>query len=113
MDKTIIVAIVTGVFTGIIAPLIKYGIDKATRKEDRANKKEDTLSDWQKSVDARINKVIATVDNINGELSDYKEMSKRCLKGTMLTMQHITEGNHTELLREFTRETENYLIDKK
>lgn len=111
MDKTIIVAIVTGVFTGIIAPLIKYGIDKATRKEDRANKKEDNLTDWQKSVDTRINQVIGKMNSMEVELSACKELSKRSLKGNLLTTQHITEGNHMELLKEYVLETENYLIE--
>lgn len=112
MDKTIVVAIVTGIFASVITPLIKYLIDKATRKEDRAFKKEDTLSDWHKSVDSRINQVINKIDKVELSLDDCRELSKRTLKGTMLTVQHITDGNHVVLLEEYARDMESYLIDK-
>ena len=44
-------------------------------------------------------------------LGSLENMCKLLLRGQVLVASHITDGNHTEQIAEFSREVDRYLID--
>lgn len=100
-----IVAIVTASITNLLAPIVKAKIDSKAKKEERADKKEDEQSEWQKHIDRKI-------ASIEKELTNNKDMTILSLRGSMLITQHLVDGNHTQKMKEYYEEMEEFLMNK-
>lgn len=112
MDSTVIVALITSITTAILVPLVQFAISKATRKEERDAKKLESKDEWQKTVDEKLATDKARLDALTRDVSDQKEMDKMLLKGVMLITGHLCDGNHTEMLKKYSSEVDEYLIEK-
>ena len=107
-----VITIVTIVATYIATPYIKAAIDRKTRKEEREIKLQEVKTEWQKEADKKFATDKARLDSLQIETNEQGETIKLILEGVMLMFQHVSEGNHIELIREYVKKVQDYMINK-
>lgn len=111
MSESVILSLIAAITGSILAPIIKAIIDKRARNQEHSLKMQDDKSSWQKNIEEKVRADETRLDSLVSEVQTQKEMDKLLLKGTMLITGHLCDGNHTELLRQYSKDIENFLID--
>ena len=115
METGIIVAIIAAIAAiigGVVSGSFSIALQHAKHKDERADKKEDTRSEWEKRVDDCLDNDKRAISRLEKATDNNKEMDKLMLRGLMLLTRHAVDHNGNNDLEAYADEVNNVLIQR-
>ena len=115
METGVLVAIIAAaasIIGGIVSGAFSLLLNHAKHKDERADRKEDARTDWEKHVDECLDADKHAIRELQRRMDESDETKRLILEGVTLLVRHILDSNHTDALKEWSDKVNKVLIEK-
>ena len=111
MEPTITVAIIAAIAAiigGVISGIFSIALQHAKHKDET----EDEQTDWQKSVDDRLESHKRSIRELQRRMDDAEDMNRLELEGIVYLIRSHLDGNHKSDLEAYLDKVNKRLIER-
>ena len=115
MDAAILTALIAAcaaVVGGIVSGVFSLVLQKAKHRDEREDKAEDEQTEWQKSVDDRLESHKRSIRELQRRMDDAEDMNRLELEGIVYLIRSHLDGNHKSDLEAYLDKVNKRLIER-
>lgn len=103
-ELAIIISIV-GLISTCLGLVLTYRNIKSTSPSE-------ALKKWQKETDKKLDSDNKRLGRLEKMFEENKELDRIVLRSFKGILQHLSEGNHTNIMKELSKDIDDFLINK-